>query len=250
MTCFIFFTGGYDSTYRLCEAAIIEKKNVVPIYINDPDIDNEKGKRVKRRNNAQEITSQKKIIDKIKTKFPEAKKRIKNIVVYNEVPLDQDTKDQMKIIKDHSYVRRATCQYGAMAQITKNIKTPVEVCAEKGGHFEKKLKNKLMPNVMALDVARHTELRLFKDFRLPLFNMTKEDMLKKSHAHGFDDILMNSWSCWYPKKGKPCGRCIMCKERIVPFVEGFQNVKESMWLLDLAIVINLILIGVLFLRRG
>ena len=74
MTCFIFFTGGYDSTYRLCEAAIIEKKTVVPIYINDPDIDNEKGKRVKRRNNAQETTSQKKIIDKIKAKFPETKK--------------------------------------------------------------------------------------------------------------------------------------------------------------------------------
>ena len=42
MTTYLFFTGGYDSTYRLCELAIIKKRVVQPIYISDPFIDNYK----------------------------------------------------------------------------------------------------------------------------------------------------------------------------------------------------------------
>ena len=33
--------------------------------------------------------------------------------------------------------------------------------------------------------------------------------------NNYDDILNLTWSCWYPKNGKPCGNCIMCKERII-----------------------------------
>jgi hypothetical protein len=51
----------------------------------------------------------------------------------------------------------------------------------------------------------------------PLHNRSKKDLLDKAKANGFDKILYLSWSCWFPnpKTGKECGKCPMCKERII-----------------------------------
>ena len=37
---YLYWTGGYDSTYRLCEMLIVEKKKVQPIYVTLP-LDND-----------------------------------------------------------------------------------------------------------------------------------------------------------------------------------------------------------------
>ena len=44
---------------------------------------------------------------------------------------------------------------------------------------------------------------------------TKEELLDKSKIYDYDDILKLTWSCWFPKEGKPCAKCPMCKERIL-----------------------------------
>ena len=49
----------------------------------------------------------------------------------------------------------------------------------------------------------------------PLYGRTKEDLLELSKKYKFDYILKTTWSCWFPKNGKPCGKCPMCRERIV-----------------------------------
>lgn len=51
----------------------------------------------------------------------------------------------------------------------------------------------------------------------PLHNRSKKDLLDKAKANGFDKILYLSWSCWFPnpESGKECGKCPMCKERII-----------------------------------
>ena len=80
MTTYLFFTGGYDSTYRLCELLIKEKNAVQPIYISDPYIDNYTNNKTRRRNNSNETNSQEKIIVKIKKMFPETKELLKDIL--------------------------------------------------------------------------------------------------------------------------------------------------------------------------
>lgn len=225
---YLFFTGGYDSTYRLCDLVINQKKTVVPIYINDPNIDNINGKKVKRRNNKQEKNSQIKIIEKIADTFPECKELIKEPIIIDNVKTSKEVEEGMKRLKQKKYVRRARCQYGAMAQISLDLKKPIEMCAEKGGHFQRKLNQYIDYKSLSLNVERDPDLELFRFFKLPVIHMTKNDMLIHSKASGFDEILKHSWSCWYPRKnGDPCNKCIMCRERIVPVVmEGFQ-VKET-----------------------
>ena len=39
-------------------------------------------------------------------------------------------------------------------------------------------------------------------------------MMNIGKNEGFADILSISWSCWYPKNGKPCGKCGMCSYRV------------------------------------
>lgn len=235
MTTYLFFTGGYDSTYRLCELLMKEKNAVQPIYISDPYIDNYTNNKTRRRNNSNETNSQEKIIVKIKKMFPETKGLLKDTITIDTIPYDNQVSLAMKELKKRKYIRRSKCQYGAMAQYCKNNNINVEVCAEKGGHFERKLGKKTTidsNNNIVFDIEKNPELEIFRQFQLPLFTKTKETMLNEAKAYNFDDILKNTWSCWYPKKNKPCGKCIMCKERIVPYIEGFQTIsikKDNMY---------------------
>tara|TARA_E500000178_G_scaffold296798_1_gene303184 strand:+ start:3024 stop:3791 length:768 start_codon:yes stop_codon:yes gene_type:complete len=229
MITYLFFTGGYDSTYRLCELAIVNKVKVQPIYISDMFIDNEKNKKTRRKNHVYEKKSQDKIIDKIKDKFPNTKKLIEPTIIVKSIDYDKETKEAMATMKKNKYVRRPKCQYGAMAQYCKNENKKVELCAEIGGHFEKKLGKYVTKegDNYVFDVDKNKDLKVFENFYLPLIKMTKHDMLQEAKTQDFDSILNNTWSCWYPKNGKHCGKCIMCKERIVPYKEHFTMIKTK-----------------------
>jgi 7-cyano-7-deazaguanine synthase in queuosine biosynthesis len=226
MITYLFFTGGYDSTYRLCELLVKYKKTVQPIYFSDPNIDNYSNSRIKRRNNKNELNSQEKIIEKILKRFPECKKLLKKTIVIDNIKIDNETEEAMKLLRKKKYVRRARCQYGAMAQYCKNTQLNVELCAEIGGHFEKGIRNRLVKiknNSYRINSELYPELEIFKYFELPLIKMDKQMMLTNAGKYSFEDILKNTWSCWYPRNGRPCGKCIMCRERIVPYIEEFQS---------------------------
>ena len=68
----------------------------------------------------------------------------------------------------------------------------------------------------ALDSTKHPGHYL-EYLRFPLFGRTKEDLLIKARKYGYDSILKKTWSCWFPNpaNNKPCGKCPMCKERII-----------------------------------
>ena len=62
------------------------------------------------------------------------------------------------------------------------------------------------------------KLNVFSNLRFPICHLTKRNERDKS-ADGnnfFFDLLVMSWSCWYPKgDGSPCGTCDMCQHRII-----------------------------------
>ena len=249
MTTYLFFTGGYDSTYRLCELAIIKKRVVQPIYISDPFIDNYKTKKTRRKNNLNEFNAQVKIVNKIVKKFPYTNKLIKPIINVDEQEYDAEISKAMKILSKKKYIRREKCQYGAMAQYCKNKRWNIEVCAEIGGNFEKKMGKYVVKDLNHNYIFDNPDLHIFRYFHLPLIKTNKTQMHNESKTFEFDDILQNSWSCWYPKKGKPCGRCIMCKERIVPFSEHFQIIinKKTINKKTINSIVLLLLILILFI---
>ena len=247
MITYLFFTGGYDSTYRLCELVIVNKVKVQPIYISDKYIDNEENKKTRRKNHVYEKKSQDKIIKKIKERFPHTKELIEPTIIVKSIDYDSEIEQAMIKMRNNKYVRRSKCQYGAMAQYCKNSNKKIELCAEIGGHFEKKLGRYIIKKEgnYILDINKNKDLEIFQNFYFPIIKMTKHDMLQEAKMRDFDSILNNTWSCWYPKNGKHCGKCIMCRERIVPYKEHFTVTKTNKN--DIAIltfiVILLIILG-------
>jgi hypothetical protein len=51
---------------------------------------------------------------------------------------------------------------------------------------------------------------LFKYFRFPLFDKTKQQMRQAGDAAGFSDLMALTWFCHRPVHGEPCGRCNPC----------------------------------------
>ena len=44
---------------------------------------------------------------------------------------------------------------------------------------------------------------------------------------GFNHILDMTWSCWYPRNNKPCGRCIMCRDRKKMTENAIEHFSDS-----------------------
>ena len=54
---YVFWTGGYDSTFRICQLLVRYKTAVQPVYITDKYIDNHKENSTRRKNHINETNS-------------------------------------------------------------------------------------------------------------------------------------------------------------------------------------------------
>lgn len=231
--CYVLWTGGYDSSFRVLQALIDENKIVQPVYISD-FIDNKPGKKTHRKNKTQEYKAMNTITRLFREKYPDKKDNLLDIIDIKKINLDTTTNYHMKKLKKNKSVRRTTCQYGAISQLSKDINKTrhgsniiyLELGVVKEEHNVNKsknigiyntIKNNIDPkNYKISNQLNHDSVNLFKYLRFPLIDLTKKDMLNIATNNGYDHILNHSWSCWYPKSnGSPCNRCIMCRERIL-----------------------------------
>jgi len=235
---YVFWTGGYDSTFRICQLLVRYKTAVQPVYITDKYIDNHKENSTRRKNHINETNSQKDIIDALHRQFPYTKKLLKPTMIVKNANYDTEINNAMKELKRHKYVRRAKCQYGAMAQVAKNLNKHIEVCAEVGGFIHKKLRTKLKCyaktgceyrdyTFSAESQGQGQGVDIFNRFVMPVIGYTKKDMYTEATEYKYEGILNLTWSCWYPRKGKPCGKCIMCRERYIPNLSQIEHFKAG-----------------------
>ena len=220
---YIFWTGGYDSTFRLCQLLIVERAHVQPIYISAKNLDNVETGNTKRHNHKNEFQAMEKIRKMLNEKFPFTKEKLRPTIVISDISIDDDIKQNMKVLKNQRRVRRSTCQYGGMAQVTRDLDKHIEVSIEKAEHvngFYKTIYKKLgcSHNCNYRDHTikskRDKPLRIFEKFVFPIIHISKKKMYVIAKQNDFADILGLTWSCWYPKNNKPCNRCIMCRERL------------------------------------
>ena len=214
---YIFWTGGFDSTFRLLQLLLEENKIVQPIYIKS-NIDNEEGTSTRRFNQKQELTSIYEITKHILITYPNAK--LLPITIVDTINISDVVKKNMMILHKQKKVRRATCQYGALAEYSLSIDKPVEISVENEPNSKmKKTVDSIIKNIdgkLVIDpnvFVKNPELKIFKNFVFPIINLSKKDMIVISKNKKYIPILKMTWSCWYPKNGKPCNRCIMCYDR-------------------------------------
>ena len=221
-TNYIFWTGGYDSTFRILEALLVDKVIIVPIYLSGI-IDNNANKKTRRNNNKQELAALTKIIKIIYETYPNEAKYLKPLLIIPEVTISKKVVTSMDILYRKRMVRRPVCQYGALAQVSLDMNHPIELAVEKepdSSMMYNSIYNKVQGHginckIKSTLIKRYPELEIYQNFRFSTLHLSKKDMLKIAIKHGFSNILKLTWSCWYPQNGKPCQQCIMCKERLI-----------------------------------
>ena len=219
---YLFWTGGYDSTFRLCQLLIDEKKKVQPIYIS-AIIDNEEHKNTRRKSTKQEIDSMNLIKLKLNEYYPFTKKKLLPLINIKKIKIDNDINYAISNLHKKKRMRRPICQYNALAQVSRDLNRDVEMSVEYAPQTSMMFKNiahTLYFNNNTYRIKNNLEkddkdLYIFKNCTFPTINYSKEKMLDIAKNGGYSHILNYTWSCWYPKNNKPCGKCIMCRERII-----------------------------------
>jgi len=227
---YIFWTGGYDSTFRILQATIVENRIVIPIYLSG-DIDNYETNKVKRKNKDYELKTIQHIQEILSTQFPEASSNLRPLITIDNLPITKHVDYNMNKLYKKGVISRSRCQYSSISQLALNMNVPIEVSIEKNNgrlytalsKRAKGFKENCKITISSLP-PNESEYKIFKNLRFPVIHLSKKDMLVYAQKHSYDHILKQTWSCWYPtKKGNPCEKCLMCKERIVYTDEWRKN---------------------------
>ena len=126
-----------------------------------------------------------------------------------------------KMIHQMGFFSRKINQYERMVRYSLEKNKPMEVCSEKEGqglslvikdHSEGIKENR---RIKLEYVNSDQSYYILRNLRFPVNHLYKKDMNQQAKENNFLDILELTHSCWFPKKDKPCGKCNMCKERII-----------------------------------
>ena len=225
---YLYWTGGYDSTFRLCEMLIDEGKRVQPIYValvldNDCVTEETCDKLWLRRNRKEEKKAMTKIFNKLKERYPKVKKLLLPLKEINQPITDnQFNLEFEKLFYSNNLwpKKRKKHQYLFLAKYAFYHKKHIDI-GVLGIHHKSKFAKFLKKNLVKIYNGPHLNYEIIDKshpisyLNFPLYGRSKEDLLEKAKKHNYHDILTLTWSCWFPKNGKPCQVCPMCKERIV-----------------------------------
>jgi hypothetical protein len=200
----LFWTGGWDSTFRLLQAVLLDHKRVQPYYLWDH----------KRRSSDME----KKTMDLIKqtlfSKRPDVKELVLPTIFFavEDIGPSEDITESYKSIAARMHLGSQFdwlarfCFYQSIDQI--------ELSIESGGtnQINRELMAKFKVGAAELDdkYSNTDVYTAFRYYRFPLITTTKLEMKKIAKENGFLDLLNMTWFCHSPINGLPCGKCNPC----------------------------------------
>jgi 7-cyano-7-deazaguanine synthase len=208
----IFWTGGFDSTYRILE---LSRKDITvqPYYLVDSKY---------RRSLQYELDAISNIIDDI-ANHPETRFALKPLikVIVSDLPPDREISEAYKRVKREIALG---IQYEWLARFATTHRG-IELCLEKeeGGHIfnyfnskgtiEKITDREVSYLVFDRDKSDRDLYTIFGNYHipLPLREMTKLDLVGEYKKHGYEKTMLKTWFCHTPVNNEPCGVCNPCK---------------------------------------
>ena len=202
----LLWTGGFDSTYRLCEL-VYKGIKVEPYYVLCPG----------RESIFFEMEAHKNIL-----KFL-SDKGYSNFILpikycnLNDIKIDESIKEcYYEVIKEHFLVGQ-TMFLSAFSKINKGI----ELCNEKKNndfnHFVKAemtlLKNDVGSYVLDKDKSSKRAVLLFGDFSFPILDKDNLKMYNDLVSWGFSEVFNLVRFCSSSTK-EPCGLCLSCFNKL------------------------------------
>lgn len=208
----IFWTGGWDSTFRLLQLVMEEQRSVQPHYIIYQG----------RPSFQMEIDTMEKIRTQLHEQYPDAAKLILPTIFTLIDEMDED-EEIMKAYQQANALRSLAMQNTWLAKYCKQHQIlDMEYCSERrinpqDRRFFDFLKKEEDSPVYTynLELRDRPEYVLLKYFRFPIYGFTKPDIEKYARENGWLGILKKTWSCYTPLLGRyPCGTCSPCRQSI------------------------------------
>ncbi|KAA6232310.1 hypothetical protein FP507_03785 [Chlorobium phaeovibrioides] len=203
----LFWTGGWDSTFRLCDLIFNQGRCVKPIYILDHE----------RKSFREEVMTMVLIKRLIDARVPECLIHPLEIVLKEDIPQAQEVSQLYhNLVKKYS---RLGTQFEWLTRFAqwKGL-NDIEIAIEANGFspsapvFLKLQENIIQDgsNNILCDHPADPSLELFRPFHFPLIKIWKTEMVRMSKEYSFFDILEKTWFCHKPLNGLPCGVCKPC----------------------------------------
>lgn len=212
----LFWTGGWDSTFRLLQLLLIEQVAVQPYYIHAPE----------RSSSAAELTAMETIAARLTADFPASGALLLPLQVIGRQDLEPDAglSQAFDAIRSQIYLGS---QYEWLAFFCKQHGiNDMELAI----HLDDKAHLALETFVVASGTGDHPgaaidpraagspQHTLFQWFRFPIFNLSKVQMALIAETLGWQEIMEQTWFCHRPTAGmRPCGICNPC---IYTYEEG------------------------------
>ena len=237
---YIFWTGGYDSTFNICNY-LLNNEKVQPIYIDDrvnhggyhanPLVVQRDGNNNKypRKSTEKELERMDWLRQKIYEKIEKSNYLLLETMVINE-PIKEDEEISKVVEKYNEWIPESL--YRDKNGDTHWLEAQADMILRFGKQFGYRI-NYPINNIEddwyeILDCAikdgkfysenlpkENKDLSVFGVFDYPSRHLRKEEMLEIAEKRGFDELLYYTWTCWYPNNGKPCNECKVCSERII-----------------------------------
>ena len=211
-TIYTFWTGGWDSTFRLIQLQKEHNEELLsiqPIYVSGDG----------RKSESKEIETMKKLTMMIREIGPNELRNLK-IIDKSTIPADAEITDAFE--KMRKIVKIGT-QYEWLARLAKEY-PGIEIGIEKpNGEYSGCIKaiedtGKLIikGNTYIIDKNNSNDIcrLLFGNLSFPICNITEIDMVKAIHEWKCEDIMSNIWFCHKPFNDEPCGYCRPCQQKM------------------------------------
>lgn len=202
----VFWTGGWDSTFRVLDLVLCRHQTVTPYYVRDAT----------RQSTPQEFAT----MQQLRTAINE---RAQGGALLNTRTFDASDARPVPELREKftslKISREIGDQYLWLAELAQqHALEGIEVCVQHNEEFffldprltDSRYAYGLEPVRPALDETAPESL--FNLFSFPTLPIGKAEMREYAHEQGFLDLLEQTWFCHLPtRSGQPCGFCIPCR---------------------------------------
>ena len=198
----VLWTGGWDSTFRVCQLVLNEQRPVQPIYMLD---------------NRSWRFFELETIDRIWHRVRERSEKpllLQRVTIYpfsrRSTPEPSLKACYDRLLERHS---KLGIQYLKLATIAKELGLDGLELSWARGEIDENVVQALFldPDENLEQRTESDEAMLFSPFNMPTLRYTKADMRRLAEVSGWLDLMRTTWFCQAPVRGKPCGSCHSCE---------------------------------------
>jgi hypothetical protein len=205
----VLWTGGWDSTFRLLQLALVRGRAVQPHYVVDTG----------RPSTLHELRAIQAIRDGLAELSPEAAHRVAptHIVSIHDIAPDASVSARYARLRQraplgaqYDWLARFVRQYGVRGlELCIHVDDKAEAFVR--SHVERR-ETRDGDGWWALgpSASADPDLALFADYRFPLLCTSKVEMRELARAQGLLPLMLRTWFCHSPAGDAPCGRCNPC----------------------------------------